>query len=218
MTGREPNAWIPHPLRKLGGFALTLALNRLIALDPDTRAALGKLEGRRIGVHVRGPEVAFSIAARGGTLQVEPPPDPDARDAHDDFRVSATPGALLALALRRDDGARPAGKVEIAGDAELARQVQKLARGYTPDVEAAFASVFGEVAGTAIAHALRDAVRWAAESARHLRDDTVDWLRDEARLTVPRGEMETFLDEVDALRERADRLAARIARLGERKP
>lgn len=213
MADREPNAWIPHPLRRLGGLALTLALNRLVALDPDTRESIGKLEGRRIGVHLRGPEIAFSIAARSGTLQIEPPPGTGDDGTANDFEVNATPGSLLAMALGRDGDARPAGKVEIAGDAELARRVQKLARDYKPDFEAAFATVFGEVAGTAIARALHDAARWAGESARHFRDDTVDWLRDEARLTVPHAEMNAFLDDVDALRERTERLAARVKNL-----
>jgi ubiquinone biosynthesis protein UbiJ len=219
MSDSAPNAWIPHPLRKLGGLALTLGLNRLLALDPDAQAAVGKLEGRRIGVHLAGPEVAFSIAARHGTLQIEPPPGTRDDGSTNDFEVNATPGALLAIVLGRGDGAaRPAGKVEIAGDAELAHRVQQLARDYKPDFEAAFAAVFGEVAGTAIARALHDAARWTGQSARHFRDDTVDWLRDEVRVTVPQAEMNTFLDDVDALRERAERLAARVARLGDAKP
>jgi ubiquinone biosynthesis protein UbiJ len=218
MPDREPNAWIPHPLRKLGGLALTLALNRLVALDPDTREAIGKLEGRRIGVHLRGPEIAFSIAARNSTLQIEPPPNAADDGNANDFEVNATPGSLLAMALDRGGDARPAGKVEIAGDAELARRVQKLARDYKPDFEAAFATVFGEVAGTAIARALHDAVKRAGQGAQHFRDDGIDWLRDEARLTVPHAEMNAFLDDVDALRERTDRLAARIQRLGNKAP
>ena len=216
MPDQHPNAWIPHPLRRLGGMALTLALNRLLALDPESREAIGKLEGRRIGVHLKGPEIAFSIAARNGTLQIEPPPGGDDAGTTD-FEVKATPGSLLAMALGRDGEARPAGKVEIAGDAELAHRVQALARGYKPDFEAAFATVFGDVVGTTIARALHDAAQWAGEGARHFRDDGVDWLRDEARLTVPRGEMEAFLDDVDGLRERAERLAARVKNL-DRKP
>ena len=213
MAAREPNAWIPHPLRKLGGLALTLALNRLVALDPDTREAIDKLEGRRIGVHLRGPEIAFSIAARNGTLQIEPPPNAGDDGSANDFEVNATPGSLLALALGRDGDVRPTGKVEIAGDAELAHRVQKLARDYKPDFEAAFATVFGEVTGTAIARALHDAAKWAGQGARHFRDDTVDWLRDEARLTVPHAEMNAFLDDVDGLRERTERLATRVKNL-----
>src|SRR6185437_13984963 len=111
MPERQPNACIPHPLRRLGGLALTLALNRLLALDPDARAAIGKLEGRRIGVHLRGPDIAFAIAARNGTLQIEPPPGAGDDGSANDFEVNATPGALLSMALGRGNGdARPAGK------------------------------------------------------------------------------------------------------------
>lgn len=218
MPEREPNAWIPHPLRKLGGLALTLALNRLVALDPETREAIGRLEGRRVGVYLRGPEVAFALAARNSTLQIEPPAGAGNAAGASDFEVKATPGSLLAMVLGRDGDARPPGKVEIAGDAELARQVQKLARNYRPDFEAAFSAVFGDVVGTTIARALGDAAKWAGEGARHFRDDTIDWLRDEARVTVPHPEMNAFLDDVDDLRERTERLAARIARLGTRQP
>ena len=217
MPDQQPNAWIPHPLRRLGGLALTLALNRLLALDPDAGDAMGKLEGRRIGVHLRGPEIAFSIAARNGTLQIEPPPGAGDDGSPNDFEVNATPGALLAMALGRGGGTRSAGKVEIAGDAELAHRVQQLARDYKPDFEAAFARVFGDVAGTAIARALHDAAQWAGQGAKHFRDDGIDWLRDEARLTVPPAEVNAFLDDVDALRERAERLAARVRNL-DRKP
>lgn len=217
MPDHEPNAWIPHPLRRLGGLALTLALNRVVALDPEARAAIAKLEGRRIGVRVRGPEIAFAIAARGGTLQIEPPPGAREDGSADDFEVKATPGAFLAMALGRGESG-PAGKVEIAGDADLARRVQQLARDYDPDFEAAFAAVFGEVAGTAIARALHDAATWTGRGARHLRDDAVDWLRDEARLAVTHAEMDAFVDAADSLRERTERLAARLARLADHKP
>ena len=120
MADDAPNRWIPRPLRRLGGLALTLAMNRLVALDPEARAAIAKLDGRRIGVLLDGPGIAFAIAARHGTLQIEPPPEAGDDGTADDFEVKATPGALLAMVLGRESEARPAGKVEIAGDAELA--------------------------------------------------------------------------------------------------
>ncbi len=213
MAERKPNAWIPRPLRRLGGLALTLALNRLVALDPETRDAIGKLEGRRVGVHLRGPEIAFAIAARGGTLQIEPPPGAGDDASASDFEVNATPGALLGMVLGAGEATTRAGKVEIAGDAELAQRVQRLAREYAPDFEAAFVAVFGDVAGVSIARALHDAAQWTRDGARQVREDTVDWLRDEARLTVPAAELDAFLDGVDELRERVDRLAARVGQL-----
>lgn len=222
MDSPPANAWMPSPLRKLGGRMLERGLNRVLKLDPDTQAALAPLQGRRIGVHLRGAELGFDIAVRDGALRVEPPTDAGTQGgAHanieakpkPDLRMSATPGALLALAMPREGDTLPPGKIEIAGDAELARRLEKLARDFAPDIEAAFARSFGEVAGVAIARALRDAKNWLRTSAQHAVTDAADWLRDDARLVIPRGEMDDFLDEVDALRERVERVAARVKRL-----
>lgn len=214
METTDANAWMPRPLRRLAGRALERAFHAALALDPDTRDALAKLEGRRIGVHLRGAQLAFDIVVRGGELRVEPPRDESPAAA--DLRVATTPASLLAMALTRDGESLPPGKVEIAGDAELARRLEKLANGFAPDFEAAFAGTFGEVMGVPIARALRGASRALRTGAGHAAQDSADWLRDEARLVVPRAELDEFFDEVDALRERAERLAARVSRLPER--
>ena len=216
MSARPANHWLPLPLRRFGGRALERALNRVVALDPETRAALTKLDGRRIGVHLQGAELAFDLAVHQGALCVEPPQQADADASvrtRPDLRVTATPFSLLALAVPREGDTLPPGKVEIAGNADLARRLEKLAREFAPDMEAAFARTFGDVLGVAIARALREARRWLGTRAQHAGADTADWLRDEARLVVPRGELDDFLDEVDALRERTERLQARVQRL-----
>ncbi|MEO6968496.1 MAG: SCP2 sterol-binding domain-containing protein [Rhodanobacteraceae bacterium] len=214
MEASSLNAWLPRPLRRLAERTLEAAFNRVLRFDPDTRSSLVPLEGRRIGVHLRGPEIGFDIVVREGALRIEPPQsDEDTAAVKPDLRVVATPGALLTMAIPRAEETLPPGKVEIAGDAELARRVEKLARDFAPDVEAAFARTFGEVLGVPIARALRDATHWLRESADHAATDSVDWLRDDARLVIPRGEMDDFLDGVDALRERAERLSARVGRL-----
>ncbi|HEY3521898.1 MAG TPA: SCP2 sterol-binding domain-containing protein [Rhodanobacteraceae bacterium] len=214
MDQTAVNAWMPQPLRRLAGRALERAFNRALKLDPESRGALGKLEGRRIGVHLRGPEIAFDIVVEDGGLRVRPPQSGESPESKADLRVAATPGALLGIALSRGGETSP-GKVEIAGDAELARRVEKLAREFAPDFEPALAGTFGEVIGVAIARALREATQWVRQSAQHAAQDSADWLRDEARLVVPRGELDDFLDEVDALRERTERLNARVKGLRE---
>lgn len=211
MNATAANAWMPRPLRRLAGRVLQGALARVVKLDPDTHAALAKLEGRRIGVHLHGAELAFDIAVHDGALQIEPPLQDDGTRA--DLRVAATPFSLFALAMPREGDTLPPGKVEIAGDAELARRMEKLAREFEPDMEAAFSRMFGEVIGVAIARALREATNALRTGARHAGADAADWLRDEARLVVPRGELDDFLDDVDRLRERTERLQARVQRL-----
>ncbi|RAN82873.1 sterol-binding protein [Bacillus sp. SRB_336] len=210
MNAATPNAWMPQPLRKLAGRALESALNHTLSLDPDTQQRLAALDGRSVQLHLRGPELALAIRVDGAALKVGPPQDDS------QLKVAATPGSLLAMLFRRDDDGIAPGKVEIAGDAELARRLEKLASKFAPDFEEAFARSFGDVLGVPLAKAVRKGLLHARETASHLTDDTADWLRDEARVAMAPGEVEGFLDGVDQLRERSERLQVRVQRLAQR--
>jgi ubiquinone biosynthesis protein UbiJ len=198
---------LPQPLRKLAGRVLETALNHALSLDPDTQARLAALEGRSVQLHLRGVEWVMAVTVEQGRLKVGPALE------NGDLRVAATPGSLLSMLFRRGDEGMAPGKVEIAGDAELARRLEKLANGFAPDFEDGFARTFGDVLGVPLAKAVRSGLTHAHETAAHLSQDSAAWLRDEAQLALAPGEVEGFLDEVDALRERAERLEARLARL-----
>jgi ubiquinone biosynthesis accessory factor UbiJ len=201
---RKPNAL----LATLGN-ALEAVLNRALALDAEVQARLAGLEGRRVGIELSGTPLALAIRASGGRLRVGPH-----RETASDLNLRASPGSLLAFALRRGEGSPlPSGKVEISGDAELARSVEKLARDFRPDIEEAFARTFGDVIGVPLARALHAGLTWSRESLRAGLRDSADFLRDDSRDLVAPPEMDEFLDAVDALRERVDRLGARIANL-----
>jgi len=205
----------PNPLLAVLGRALESVLNRAIDLDPDTRGRLDALDGRAVTLDLAGASgraaPALRIAVDAGRLRVGPAFEGDSA-----LRVSATPGSLIGLALARGrDGALPPGRVSIAGDAELARRLEQLAIRYAPDLDAAFARVFGDVAGFQIARAFRGAFAWSRKSAASLARDTAEFLTEEGRDLVARAELDTFLDDVDALRERADRVAARVQRLAQ---
>ncbi len=198
----------PNPLLARLGRLLEAALNRALALDEPTRERLGALEGRRIGIELRGANLALALSVREGRLRVGPH-----WDAPADLNMRASPGSLLAFALRRSDSTLPPGKVDISGDAELARSVEKLLRDFQPDVEEAFAQTFGDVLGVPIARGLRQAFTFVHESAQALTQDTAEFLREESRDLIAPAEMEQFLDDVDALRERSDRLDAKVQQL-----
>lgn len=215
MNAVAPNSWLPQPLRKLAGRALETALNHTLSLDPDTQKKLVALNGRSVQLHLRGPEIALAVSVEDARLKVGPPEEEGAR-ADGPLKVAATPGSLLAMLLRRDDDGIAPGKVEIAGDAELARRLEKLASSFAPDFEEAFARSFGDVLGVPLAKAVRKGLAHARDSLSHLTEDGADWLRDEARVALAPGEIEGFLDGVDELRERSERLQARVARLRQR--
>jgi ubiquinone biosynthesis protein UbiJ len=213
MTSTEPATQRKaNPLLSVLGRGLESVLNHALSLDPDTGNALNALDGRAVRVDFRGTGLAMRLAVNAGRLAVGPAFDGDSQ-----LRVSATPGSLLGLAFARlrggDDASIPPGQVEIAGDAELARRLERLATRFEPDIDEAFARVFGDVVGFQIAKGFRRAFAAARTSASGLIRDTADYLVEESRDLVARAEMEMFLDDVDDVRERGDRLEARFKRL-----
>jgi len=210
MNVATPNSWLPQPLRKLAGRALETALNHTLSLDPDTQQRLAVLNGRSVQLHLRGPEIALAVTVEDARLHVGPPQE------ESQLRVAATPGSLLAMMFRRDDDGIAPGKVEISGDAELARRLEKLAGKFAPDFEEAFARTFGDVLGVPMARAVRNGLAHARDTASHLTEDGADWLRDEVRVAMAPGEVDGFLDGVDELRERSERLESRVQRLRQR--
>jgi ubiquinone biosynthesis protein UbiJ len=203
----------PNPILQRLGAALEFALNRALALDAETQAHLAALEGKRIGVDLRGTGLALAISVTDGKLKVGPH-----WERRGDLDLRAAPASLIAFALRRgDDDAAPPGKVEISGDADLARRMEKLLRGFRPDIEEAFAQTFGDVFGVPLARALQRAFAYTRESTQAMVQDTAEFLREESRDLVAPAEMDSFLDDVDTLRERADRLEARIKHLAARR-
>jgi len=202
----------PNPILSVLGRALETALDRALDLDPETRAALGPLDGRAVTVEFKNTPLAMRIAVAGDRLAVGP-----AFDGTSALKVSATPGALLSLALSRGrEGSVTPGSVEIAGDADLARRLERIATRFSPDIDEAFARVFGDVVGFQIARGFKRAFAGARGAARSFARDAAEYLTEEGRDLVAKAEVETFLDDVDALRERADRLEARVKRLRHR--
>ena len=200
----------PHPVRAALGRALEAILERALALDPDTRAALRPLEGRAISLVLQAPPLALRLRVEDARLRV----GPDSASDEPELRVTTTLGALLTRLLPgRDADALPVGQMRISGDAELARRVQQLVQRYDPDIEEAFTQLFGDVVGVQLARALKRGFDTLRDTALAVARDSAEYLTEESRDVVPRAELDAFLDEVDEVRDGVERLERRIARL-----
>ena len=109
------------------GKALELALNRALALDAETQAALRGLDGQRVALTLTSPPLALEIRVDGEALRVGP------RDAQrePDLGVRSTLAGLLGQlphllggASRRDD-APPIGRMEPPVDRREATELQQ---------------------------------------------------------------------------------------------
>ena len=200
-------------LKPAAGRVLETALNRALALDPETQAALAALDGHRIDLHLEWPPLAVGISVRGTALSVGP-----ALDDEPDLAVRAGLGAVLDRLSPFRAANSPLGKMRISGDAELARQLQRLAEGFDPDWERPFADLLGPLIGPQVARTLRAALRGAREQGGRFAASVAEYLTEEGRELVARAEQQAFFEDVDSLRDDVERLAARVARLGARAP
>lgn len=66
--------------------------------------------------------------------------------------------------------------------------------------------------GPQVAKALRAGLREARVQGAAFARASADYLTEESRDLVPKAEQQAFFDEVDAIRDRVERLAARVAR------
>lgn len=206
------DAWRP-----LAGRALEAALNRVLALDPETRAQLTPLAGRRVVLRLQSvtgePALSLGLHVQGDRLRVEAPDDA----VTPDLAVRGTLGGLLGqlgrvLAPGLARRAPAPGRLRIEGDAELARHLQQLAQRFDPDWERPFAAVFGDVMGVQVAAMLRGTLLQGRAFGTGLARNGAEFLTEESRDVVSRGELDAFLDDVDVLRDDAERFALRVQR------
>ncbi len=193
---------------------LEALFNRTLALDPEVAGRLGELDGRCIEIDLTTPRLTLYVLPQAGrvSLQAHCPRPPDCV-----LRGSAA--ALLRMMRSRNPAELLSrGEVEILGDSTVLQRFADLLRELEIDWEELASRVVGDFAAHRLGLAARGLRQWLEEAAAALREDTRDYLQDEARLLPSGDEVREFIDAVDRLREDVDRLAARVRRLERRLP
>ena len=85
-----------------------------------------------------------------------------------------------------------------------------------PDFEEELSRLIGDVPARALSQFAAKTVEWAARARRTAGENIAEYLQEESRDLVNKPELDEFLQGVDMVRETADRVDARIARLEQR--
>jgi ubiquinone biosynthesis protein UbiJ len=187
---------------------LEAVLNRNVAESRRAQALARQLDGRVMSLTVEGTPLAFYFRADGGRLSLA-----SRHAAPADASLSGTPIALLALAGPGAEGALRGGGVRIEGNAEVAQKFRELLAESKPEFEEELARVLGDVAARQVANLARGLLDWGRKASGSLTTNVVEFLQEEGRDLPTRVEVEEFLAGVDHLRDDAERLEARLARL-----
>jgi ubiquinone biosynthesis protein UbiJ len=185
-------------------------LNRYIDASAEARSLARRLQGTALEVDIESI-TRIRASVFGGRLALGA-----GDDAAADATLSGTPPALLALlkgGITRDPK-RPA--AQIRGDAEIANLYRELLTAARPDVEEELSRIIGDFPARRVSQFARRGLEFARRIRRTAAENIAEYLQEEGRDLVNKTELDEFLRGVDGLRETADRIEARLARIEER--
>jgi ubiquinone biosynthesis protein UbiJ len=185
-------------------------LNRSIDSSAQALDVARRLQGTSLQIDIEG-FTRIRASAHQGRLALLAGDDSAA-----DAVISGTPGALLQLfkgGANRQSGGPAA---QIRGDAEIANRYRELFMLARPDPEEELSRWIGDLAARRVSLLAARALAFARQTRRTAGENIAEYLQEEGRDLVNRTELEEFLRGVDALRETADRIEARLGRLEQR--
>jgi ubiquinone biosynthesis protein UbiJ len=162
------------PLPGMLAFALESAINHVLQMDMESPVRVKKLEGRLLQLDLKGLGITLYFTFKHGVVRVRLE-----AEGSPDTVISGTPVALFSMAEPEEaDWGLPESKVQINGDASLARDLERIFSKLEPDWEGPLAGMLGDVAGHQVAQGLRQGVETARETARSASKVLSDVLKD----------------------------------------
>jgi ubiquinone biosynthesis protein UbiJ len=184
--------------------------NRVLAREQWARNCLAAHAGQSFRVVVGPAAAAMRIDASGSIESAK------AADPAPDLTLRISPFALPAFLA---DPKRWDALVAADGDAALAATLKGLAETLPWFVERAFAEALGPIAGPFVADAGRRMLAFPGHAGARVGDSVTSYMRDEVALVATAAQARSFgfdvaetAARVDALAERVETLAARLAK------
>ena len=189
--------------------SLEVAINHYIHLDVEAKTKLAALQGKLVVVELQGTGLEFALYFGDDRVYVLPE-----CEREPDCRMIGAPLAMARLGLgQKTTSALFASGVEIDGDMEVGRAVQRLLDNLEIDWEEQLSKYVGDVVAHQVGNVVRDVLNWGKQTAETVAQNSVEYLQEESRDLPHPIEVEAFVSGVDQLRTDVDRLAARVSRL-----
>jgi ubiquinone biosynthesis protein UbiJ len=192
-------------------------LNRGIHASMQATALARRLDGSALLLNIEGMTAIRINVVRGRLSLTGAGPSLDSAACEPaDATISGSPLALLRLAGATGLGRARGAGAGVSGDAETANSYRELIALARPDFEEELSRLIGDVPARALSQFALKTVDWARAARRTAGENIAEYLQEESRDLVNKPELDEFLQGVDTLRETADRVDARIARLERR--
>jgi ubiquinone biosynthesis accessory factor UbiJ len=187
--------------------------NRNIAASTEARSLARRLEGTSLQVEIEGRLKVRACIFNSGLALFN---GADAEAATADATISGSAPALLQLLRGQGPSAATRAGVQIRGDAEIANLYRQLFAAAKPDFEEELSRWIGDMPARRLSEVARSVRSWARRTRRTAGENISEYLQEEGRDLISKTEHEEFLSGVDAVRESADRIEARLKALEQR--
>ena len=209
--------------------AIESVLNRSISGSQKAQGLARRLDRTSLQVDVEGfARIRAAVCGSrlaltaGGTLGAGADGGASAGGGADAV-ISGSPFALFKLLT--EGAGRAAGpppdraraSAHVAGDAEVAGRYRELFALARPDLEEELSRLVGDLPARRLSLAAQGAISWIGKLGRTVGENVAEYLQEESRdLVRPGPRSRNSLQGVDRLRDTADRVEARLARIEQR--
>lgn len=181
--------------------------NQLIKRDPVTLHNLSLLSGKVIAVECSAPALTLYLIPNADGIQIQ-----SVYNDSPDTTLKGNLADFIQLLTAKDKTTAMFGKtIQVTGDSTLATRFQEILDDARIDWEAMLGDIIGDLPAHQVALFTARKTQWYKNTGASLLANLNEYLKEEARLIPTRPETEAFYKEVEALHERVERLAARIA-------
>ena len=185
------------------------ALKKYLQHDETSLGKLTALEGKVISIENTLPPLTLFLfpSINGIRVSTDFKGDPDAI-------IRGNPVSLTALMTStKSSDVMFSQHASIHGDTVIGQEFSNILKQIDFDWEEELSHVMGDPIAHQIGRASRALSGWGHQIIQSSQANVSEYLHEEIRLLPARAELNSFLDEVDQLRNDTDRLEQRIARL-----
>jgi len=190
---------------------LEQAINRYLELDPDYQQKLAPLYGTIIEIELLGVGVRVYLRTdkQGIICQRQLEGEPDCV-------IKGTPISLMKMILAEKGSQTKSlfsGDVEISGNIQLGQKMKQVLDSIDIDWEEHLSHITGDVVAYRVGQVVKQGVGWFQESTQQMRENLRDYFIYESEAVPQPAEVNSFVTQVDMLRDDVARAEARIQQL-----
>ena len=190
-------------------------INHLIQNDFHVEKQFSNLAGKSLKINTSSPSMRLIVQFDYRKICLIEA-DEDQLEAQADLEVSGDCDQLLKILSNRGEGTSFNPKINLAGDAIFAQELQEALSTIDIDWPRALAPWLGHIAANEVAKNGRKAIAWGNQFRESFNRNLHDYMEEETELFPSMGTLDRFRHDLDSLKLRVDRVMARVQHLSKK--